>query len=194
MTEFKTIQATDAFKVETHPYVENLCFISTRYHNRMAYPLPTIQVRQDGNEFYDEDDDGFGPGIMEPLPVDASNRIVRRLEAAQELTAYDIPDEDVLKALGLTESEVRNYINHSDGISYTIYSPEDYAATFITGWEASGNDTPGIEEFHSRWGCGPIEFPKLIKTGKLPKNSDFEETGAVTKYGAPIWFVIERYN
>lgn len=194
MTEFKTIQATDTFKVETHPYAENLCFISTLYHNRMAYPAPTVKVQKEGEEFYDEDDEGYGPGIMEPISADASRRIAKRLESGEHLTATDIPAEDVLEEIGLTKAEVNAYISGRAGKAYTIYDPDEFAETFAAQWGAGGNEPSGEEEFRHRWGCEPSEFPKLIKTGKLPKHSDFEETGAVTKYGAPIWFVIERYN
>lgn len=192
MSDFITIQNTDAFTVEVHPYAENLCFISTGYHKRMAYPHPTVQVRQDGGEFYDEDEEENGPGIMEPLPADASQRIVRRLEAGEHLTATDIPAEDVLAEVGLTRQEVRRYT--SGEAACTIYSPEEYAASFVAEREASGDETPGKEEFRRRWGCEPQEFVSRLKAGTLPKHSDFEETGAVSKYGEPIWFVLERYD
>lgn len=194
MANFKMVQNEGEYWVETHRFAKKLCFISTPYHKRMAYPLPTIQVQKNGDEFFDEDAEGYGPGILEPLPANASTRIVHRLEAGQHLAAMDIPAEAVLKELGLTANEVKAYTSGRGGLSYTVWDPDDYAATFVAEWETSGDDTPGIEEFRQRWGCDPDEFADRLKAGTLPKHSRFEETGCVTDYGEPIWFVVERHS
>lgn len=194
MADFRIVQTGQDFVVERHPYAESLCFISDRGGERMAYQAPTVKVRKDGGKFYDEDDEGFGPGIMEPISADASRRIVKRLGSGEHLTATDIPAEDVLEEIGLTKAEANAYISGRAGKAYTIYDPDEYAETFAAQWDACGNDPAGEEEFRQRWGCNPSEFSDRLKTGTLPRHSAFEQTGAVEKYGEPVWFVTETYE
>lgn len=194
MADFKIVQTGRDFVVEKHPYAEGLCFITERGGERMAYQAPTVKVQKEGEEFYDEDDEGYGPGIMEPLRADASRRIAKRLESGEHLTATDIPAEDVLEEIGLTKAEANAYISGRAGKAYTIYDPDEYAETFSAQWDAGGNEPSGEEEFRQRWGCNPSEFSDHLKAGTLTRHSEFEQTGAVVKYGEPVWFVAEIYE